>query len=94
MDRPGQPRSRPIVGADVDNATLPRLPDRSRPADLARKAPADLATRHAQLFHTATRAHDDGRNEAAERTWRQADGPVVQAQAASSAALGLLQYAA
>ena len=59
----------------MDNAILQRLPDRGRPADLAWKAPAGRATRHAQLFQAAIRAYEDGRTEAAERTWRQADGP-------------------
>ena len=61
MDRPDLPRSRLIVGADVDNATLQTLPNHSRPADLARRAPAGLATRHAQLFRAAIRAHEDRR---------------------------------
>ena len=44
MDWPGLRRSRLMVGADMDDATQHRLPDRGRLADLAWKAPAGLAT--------------------------------------------------
>jgi hypothetical protein len=44
MDWPGLPRSRLIIGADMDDATQHRLPDRGRRADLAWKALTGLAT--------------------------------------------------
>jgi hypothetical protein len=69
MARPSPPRSRLIAGADVDNPTLRKLPDRGRPAG--------RATGHAQLFHVAICACKDERTEAAERIGGRPVGPVV-----------------
>jgi hypothetical protein len=76
----------------VDNAILQRLLNSGRLAGLAWKAPAGLATRHAQLFLAAVRVHEDGRTDAAERTWWQAGALWFRAWAANHAALELFQH--
>ena len=68
-------RSRVIVAADVDNATLQRLSNRGRPADLAWEARVGLATAMPSCSTLPSGPAEDGRTEAAEWAWRQAGRP-------------------
>jgi hypothetical protein len=79
------------LGADVDNAALRQLADRSEIADLIWEAPDELIADHAQVFQAAMRAHHAGDSERAEQLWQDLQAIWSHAWSANYAVLELMQ---